>query len=50
MNLQTLLHQVYEQGSYDLVIDYVQKAIPPLAENDEVWLKNLLSNSEKLLM
>ena len=41
INLQELLHSLYEQGSYDLVIDYHQE--PPSPIIDRAWLDLILS-------
>ncbi|NES22008.1 MAG: DUF4058 family protein [Symploca sp. SIO3E6] len=44
LDLQTILHQVYDQGRYDLIIDYKQKVIPALSATDAVWVENILNN------
>ena len=33
VDLQSILHQVYDQGRYDLIIDYKQKIIPARSKN-----------------
>jgi hypothetical protein len=38
VNLQGLLAEIYDQSGYDLVIDYQQDPIPPLAKDDATWL------------
>ena len=42
LDLQSILNQVYDQGRYDLIIDYQQKIIPALSETDAVWAENIL--------
>ncbi|NES83466.1 MAG: DUF4058 family protein [Moorea sp. SIO2B7] len=42
VNLQQLLHQLYDQGSYDLAIDYSQDPPPPLSTADASWVKQVL--------
>jgi Protein of unknown function (DUF4058) len=37
VDLQTLLNELYDRASYDLVIDYSKEAVPALSENDAVW-------------
>lgn len=41
--LNRLLHDLYDKGSYDLVIDYQQSTTPPILDEDREWLNNLLS-------
>jgi hypothetical protein len=41
--LNRLLHDLYDQGSYDLMIDYYQPPAPPLSEPDATWAAGLLS-------
>jgi hypothetical protein len=40
--LNQLLHEVYDLGGYDLVIDYRTPPQPPLPESDTVWAASLL--------
>ncbi len=42
LDLQSILHQVCDQGRYDLIIDYQQKIIPALSKNDAIWAENIL--------
>lgn len=42
VDLNQLLSTVYEQGSFDLAIDYRQNPIPPCSTEDERWLDWLL--------
>lgn len=43
LSLNTLLHQVYDRGSYDLAIDYDLPAEPPLDSDDAKWFHSLRS-------
>lgn len=40
--LNQLLHTLYDQGGYDLAIDYSRPADPPLSEADTQWATELL--------
>jgi len=42
IDLQKMLNEIYDGGSYDLIIDYHQEPIPPLSKTDAVWADNLL--------
>lgn len=42
IDLQALLNQLYDQASYDLVIDYNQEPIPALSQSDAAWTDTLL--------
>lgn len=42
LDLQSILHQVYDQGRYDLIIDYQQKISPALSKTETIWVENLL--------
>jgi Protein of unknown function (DUF4058) len=42
INLQALLHGVYERSGYDYFIDYNSEPIPPLLEADLAWMDALL--------
>ncbi|NET60835.1 MAG: DUF4058 family protein [Symploca sp. SIO2E6] len=46
VDLQLLLNNVYEQASYDLVIDYHQDPVPSLSSEDRVWLNTWLSEQQ----
>jgi hypothetical protein len=43
--LNDLLHRVYDEGGYDLIIDYGRPPDPPLAEADEVWAREILAEA-----
>lgn len=44
VNLQTLLNEIYDQGGYDLRLDYRQDPVPALSKTDaacaDEWLKH----------
>ena len=42
LDLQTLLHQVYDVAAYDLEIDYTQDPVPTLQGDDAKWADALL--------
>lgn len=42
VNLPALLTGVYDRAGYDYRIDYHQEPIPPLSEQDMVWVNELL--------
>jgi hypothetical protein len=42
--LNQLLHTLYDQGGYDLAIDYSRPVDPPLAEADAHWATELLDS------
>jgi hypothetical protein len=42
VDLQALLHGVYDRAGFDLVIDYTREPVPPLGESDAVWVNALL--------
>lgn len=41
LDLNALLHTLYDQAVYNLRIDYGQPAVPPLAEADAAWARDL---------
>lgn len=41
--LNMLLHELYDQGGYDLIIDYQQPPPPPLSEADKEWARQLVA-------
>ncbi|NEO18111.1 MULTISPECIES: DUF4058 family protein [unclassified Moorena] len=48
LDLQMILHQVYDQGRYDLMIDYKQKNIPGLSKADTIWVEKILKNKDEV--
>lgn len=42
LHLQEVLDRCYEEGAYDLVIDYSQEPDPPFSEEDAAWADSLL--------
>jgi hypothetical protein len=43
--LNDLVHRVYDEGGYDLVIDYRRPPDPPLTEADEAWARGVLAEA-----
>ncbi|MEC4819370.1 MAG: DUF4058 family protein [Scytonema sp. PMC 1069.18] len=42
LEIQILIDELYEEGNYDLVIDYTQEPVPPLSQENAAWLSELL--------
>ncbi len=42
IDLQTLINELYDRASYDLIIDYRQEPVPPLSEENAAWADMLL--------
>ncbi|MEH2361356.1 DUF4058 family protein [Nostoc sp.] len=42
VDLQILLHGVYDRAGFDLAIDYNREPVPPLGEVDAAWVYELL--------
>lgn len=42
LDLNTILHDLYDRAGYDLRINYRQEPIPAFEEDDAVWLEKLL--------
>jgi len=46
VDLQPLLHGVYDRSGYDYFIDYNSDTVPPLSESDAAWMDALLREKE----
>ncbi len=46
IDLQLLLQNVYDQASYDLLIDYNQEPVPSLSEEEQVWVDRWLKEQK----
>jgi hypothetical protein len=44
VDLQRLIHEVYDRASYDLAIDYSQDPTPALSPSDRSWADGLLTH------
>ena len=44
LDLQTILHQIYQRGRYDLAIDYAQLPQPALSEADQEWARGIINH------
>ena len=42
VDLQGLLHEIYDQGAYDLRLDYSRAIVPTLSEADAAWVDEVL--------
>ncbi len=49
LELQPLLHQVYDRARFELAIDYGQAPSPTLSTDDLEWLKSYLGNNRERL-
>lgn len=47
VNLQQLFTEIYDKAGYDYRIDYTSEILPPLSEQDRVWVQELLEKEEK---
>jgi len=43
--LNHILHELYDQGGYDLIIDYRQPSQPPLSEAEAAWARQVVTQS-----
>ncbi len=43
LDLNTILHELYDRAGYDMVIDYRAQPVPSLSQDDAVWAETLLS-------
>jgi hypothetical protein len=43
LDLNTVLHALYERARFDLRLDYSTPPVPPLAEEDAAWASEILS-------
>ena len=44
--LNKILHDLYDQGGYDLIVNYQQSAEPPLPEVDAGWVTEIVSQQD----
>ncbi|MUG92506.1 DUF4058 family protein [Scytonema sp. UIC 10036] len=42
VDLQKLVHEIYEQGGYDLRLDYNREPTPALSQTDAAWVNEVL--------
>ena len=49
VDLQALLNQIYDTGSYDMAIDYTQAPVPPLLEAEKLWAEDLLKSQQLII-
>lgn len=42
LEIQTLISELYNEGNYDLVIDYAQEPVPAMSVNSAAWVDELL--------
>jgi hypothetical protein len=46
VDLHPLLDEIYDQASFDLVIDYTLEPVPPLREGERDWVNKLLQEQD----
>ncbi len=42
VDLQRLVHEIYDQGGYDLRLDYSREPMPSLSQTNAAWVDRLL--------
>lgn len=42
VDLQWLLNEIYDQGAYDLRLDYSRVIVPALSETNAAWVDGVL--------
>lgn len=42
VDLQRLVHEIYDQGGYDLRLDYSREPMPTLSQNNAAWVDSVL--------
>jgi Protein of unknown function (DUF4058) len=47
LELQPLVHRIYDRARLDFAIDYGQNCSPKLSDEDKLWLESLLSDSSQ---
>ena len=45
--LNRILHALYQRARFDLRLDYTQAPIPPLAEADAAWARELITSAQE---
>jgi hypothetical protein len=45
LDIQTLIYELYDEGNYDLVIDYTQEPVPPLSHENAAWVDGILKQN-----
>lgn len=46
VDLNTILHHLYERARFDLGLDYSQPPLPPLNESDQEWAQALINSPQ----
>jgi hypothetical protein len=47
VDLNAILHALYDRARFDLRLDYTQPPVPPLHETDAAWANELINNTPK---
>ena len=43
LDLNAVLHGLYERARFDLVLDYARPSVPPLEEEDAAWARGIVA-------
>ncbi len=49
LDLNAVLHALYERARFDLRLDYTKPPSPPLEEEDAAWARDIISRRQALL-
>jgi hypothetical protein len=44
LDLNTVMHELYDRARFDLRLDYTTPALPPLVEEDVAWALEIVSS------
>jgi hypothetical protein len=47
VDLNTILHALYDRARFDLGLDYDQPPVPPLSAEDTAWARQLIKNAQR---
>jgi hypothetical protein len=45
VDLNAILHALYDRARFDLRLNYAQPSLPPLSEADAAWARELIQNA-----
>lgn len=46
LDVQTVINELYDEGNYDLVINYTSEPVPPLTSEKAIWLDEILKQNQ----
>ena len=44
LDLNAVLHALYERARFDLWLDYARPPVPPLSADDAAWARDILAS------